>query len=320
MDESGDCEKMTSYQSLLRSLEILDQQVDDLSMMLDLLGVPKVDHYSNESSSSSKESIVEKRKYPKWFETSLRSKNLPNCSEMADDYDERTAKFAAEWDAARFGILREAKIVLRKVKIGEIKQGGRVWHIHSEIPLEISHETSKSVLLFHSATHVDVPSQIMDKVDHCKVHPSPFEELGSNRYFIFTHFMQMIFELKSIVNDFANDKELYDQVQSLAAEVVYWLENNVGYGKYVGKFRVTEFAENILQEIEDLAFGGYKRLSTVKEIEHDIDHLGFRISTYFGFFYETIKEVMEREDSKRFDDLQYYEEYDTEYSYESFSS
>ena len=323
IDIELDDEDNNEIVTLCRLIVVLDGITKDVTIKTEILEIEPID-YTPSCNEFSDKAIYEdslyidsSSHYPKWFKTSPRSKDLPIRAVMSDEEAERYDRFADEWDKTRFAFLNisRQKTTIKKVKNGKIKHVGRVWYIHSDIPLEVFRDTFETTVPILSETHVNISVRdINEALKYKNQNRDPYEELGSNRYDQFNHIMQMIFELEGIVCEFAYDKGLYDQVQSLAIGVVNWLEVNVGYGQFIGKYRVTEFAEMILQDIEELPFLNLKwgSLSPIKKIAKYIDHLAFRVCAFFGFFYRDIKDEMGRDAVKKYDKLRNYNKgYDT---------
>ena len=59
-----------------------------------------------------------------------------------------------------------------------------------------------------------------------------------------------------------------------------------------------------MQKIEDLDFSEHDYYSRVKRIAHDVDHLAFRISNYYGFFFNSVKEAIGKEAAAKYYDIQ----------------
>lgn len=284
----------------------------------------------NSGSKEAVERISENMMYPDWFETSPRSKDLPNRDEMTDEDAERYDEFADQWDETRLRIMIAQKsddcntrtnletaidyktstdcdTKQTAVMLGERVCLGNVYYIHSEIPLTVSHDITSPILPVPPVSHVQFPKRITEQAVHYRGNArSLFEAIGRDGYFQFERIMQLIFDLESLVCDYAENEQLYEQLESLAEEITNWLQINVGVGKFVGKYRITEFAEAILEKVHGYAGRNRVDYSDIRRLAHEVDHLAFRVSTYFGYSFHATKQEMGMEASQKYDGLKDY--------------
>lgn len=240
-------------------------------------------------------------KFPAWFKQSPYASELDDFLLMSADAIERHDKFANEWDLARF------QLMIGKRRKGEYKveRINGVKTVFIKAPVVSAYwGTESPTETWPEVTQVQVPKEIIEQaISYTENDRNPLEALGGNYYRKFNRIMIDIFDLERAVCGWKYDSDNYE-AQSLVDEVVNWLDENIGRNKYVGKFHVTEYAELLQERIYDLSYCGYTESSTVKNLARDIDHLAFRVCTYFGYFFENVKEDLGSEAEAALKELQ----------------
>lgn len=92
--------------------------------------------------------------------------------------------------------------------------------------------------------------------------------------------LQLIYQIEWELKDYyANGKNQYELLGNME-EVVNNISSLIGYGKRIGKFTITEFAEEIYDKILDLKT--WNEITDHTTLFGELEHLLFRVGTYFG--------------------------------------
>lgn len=141
------------------------------------------------------------------------------------------------------------------------------------------------------------------EIEEALLYKAQDNRMGNCTSFEYYSIVGLVFHCKDLVKEYYASQKKFYVLQNTMEELLNLLCKHIGYNKHVGKFSITEFAEQINEKIEILE---YVQDKTLKElILHDLDHMIFRLSTYCGqnseMWYEHFKylEESDYEDSEK---------------------
>ncbi len=243
---------------------------------------------------------------PSWFKRSPYSSEIERSSISKEKKNERDC-FINEWDVARLKLItniRDIKSNSRDIPIGNYKPE----NIYTISHFRASWTTNEPTQGWPEVRYSTVPGEIIEEAANYveKNKKTNLESLGGDYYRRFSKIMDDIFCLEGLVCELGLGYNTLFQIDSLLEEIIYWLDNNIGPNKFVGKFKVTEYAYHIQEKFEELKYCDKINASELGTLVHNLDHLAFRVCTYFGYYFKNVRNTIGIEAQLLYDKLQRY--------------
>lgn len=151
---------------------------------------------------------------------------------------------------------------------------------NSVFKLPISHGEVEPVSMscfLADRQQIFLSSKQIEEVAHFKAQEERWSNYNDADFY---KMIELIFSTKDLVKEYYVGQRDFYVLQSTVMELLEILCVHIGYNRRVGKFPITEFAEQINEKVGFLEYEKDKELKDL--ILHDLDHLVFRLATYCG--------------------------------------
>lgn len=165
------------------------------------------------------------------------------------------------------GLSKELDLLIRKIK-----------YKNSPFSLPISYATTQKVSLsyYSNTKNVFLSRKEIEEITTKKIE-ADVREIKENEFY---QIIELVFEVKDYIKQFDVDEADYFELQLAIDELLDLVSMHIGYNKRVGKFYITEFLIKIREKICALEYDYTDAFRD--KILYDLDHLIFRITTYYG--------------------------------------
>ena len=112
-------------------------------------------------------------------------------------------------------------------------------------------------------------------------------------YFEITQIINRVFALRNEILLCSFNTADFEDMESLAEEIVAWAEQKIGFGKRIYEYQITEFAGQILEQISELRYIDDISCFMIMKLARFINHLATRIWAYCGLPLDEIRDKIE---------------------------
>lgn len=272
-------------QELNIAINSLTPNIYFMSMMLGKIQIPSKYKYDSEKSVGY---------IDRYYQLEKRLRDGGISAEIDEDLDEaetfweKRLVFAEEWNSAVERIRRGSSVYAHRVKryaasLSKMRLSSYIFTLpgghYVEPVYGLTADTSTNPLLIKAQK--EAVEKALD-YQHQRI-----ESNKSVSTYEYNDIVQKMFEIKKLISDVGVDCD-FDEIEFYVSQIKDWLINNVGYGEYIGSFRMLEYGEEIFDRIENLYFEDLSE-AEIKRLAHDFEHLIFRVTAFFGETFEDVQ-------------------------------